>query len=409
MLSDWQKKLTPWFEAHETEMFAVLERLVNMETFSHDGKDVDVMGDVILSLLRDAGFEASRLPKAPIPEDEPWMEDLGHVMVARTHPPEAGSGVALMAHMDTVFQPGAARERPFRMDKSADRATGPGVLDMKGGLVMNMFVARAIKELGLMKDVPMTLTFSPDEELGSPTTVYHLGRELKNAHAVMCTEPGYIGGGVSVERRGSGHMMLEIVGKSAHAGRNYADGRSAIIEMAHKVLAFDKHVNLERGMTVNTGLIKGGSSANSVAPWATARIHLTYATVEDGQHLVESIRADTAQTWVEGTHSHVSGGLRLYPLTTTPKVMALYNLIVKSGETIGYPVRLERSTGAAESGYCCSALDLPTVCSMGPEGTGLHTETEYIIPSTMLPRAMILALTCLQAGRYFLPSGEIKK
>ena len=409
MLSEWRKKLVPWFEAHEAEILKLLELFVNMDTFSHDGKQVDEMGDIIIQWMRDAGFTVQRLPKAPIPEDEPWMEQLGHVVIARTHAPEAGPGVVLMAHMDTVFPAGTARKRPFCMDKAGDRATGPGILDMKGGLVMNMFVARAIKELNLMGDVPMTLTFSPDEELGSPTTTYHLGRELKGAHAVMCTEPGYIGGGVSVERKGSGHMLLEITGKSAHAGRNYAEGHSAILELAHKILAYDKHVDLDRELTVNTGLINGGTSANSVAPCASARIHLTFRALEDGKALVDSIRSDTEQTWVQGTHSHISGGLRLYPLTMTPKVMALYDLIVKAGEAANYPVTLDRSKGAAESGYCCSVLDLPTVCSMGPEGTGLHTETEYLIPSTILPRAMILALTSLQAGEVFLPFGERKK
>lgn len=409
MMSDWKELLLPWFEAHEAEMFAVLEQLVNMDTFTHDGADVDAMGDVVISLMRNAGFTTSRLPQAPIPDDEPWMKHLGHVLTARTHAPEAGPGVVLMGHMDTVFPAGAAGARPFRLDKTADRATGPGILDMKGGLVMNMFVARALKELGLMNDVPMTLTFSPDEELGSPTTLYHLGRELTQAHAVMCTEPGYIGGGVSVERKGSGHMLLEIAGISAHAGRNYADGRSAILELAHKVLAYDKHLDLERGITVNTGIINGGTSANSVAPWASARIHLTFRTVEDGKKLVDGIRSDTAKTWIEGTHSHISGGLRLYPLTMTPKVMALYDLIAESGKTLGYSICSERSLGAAESGYCCSVLDLPTVCSMGPEGTGLHTDEEYIIPSTVIPRAMVLALSCLQAATRFLPCGEIKR
>ena len=177
---------------------------------------------------------------------------------------------------------------------------------------MNIFVARALKELGLM-DVPMTLTFSPDEELGSPTTSYHLGRELNGAHAVMCTEPGYVGGGVSVERKGSGHMLLEIEGKSAHAGRNYADGHSAILELAHKILAYDRHVDLEKDITVNTGLISGGTSANSVAPFASARIHLTYPTMS-WAGAGAAIREETEKTYVPGTRSHISGGLRLLPL-----------------------------------------------------------------------------------------------
>lgn len=129
------------------------------------------------------------------------MNGLGNVFSARTHSVECGPGVAFIGHMDTVFPAGTAGARPFRLDRTADRATGPGVTDMKAGIVQNMFVARALKELGLM-DVPMTLTFSPDEELGSPSTTPILGEQLNGAQAVICTEPGYPGGGVTLERKG---------------------------------------------------------------------------------------------------------------------------------------------------------------------------------------------------------------
>ena len=157
-LARWKEALDGWFGEHEAEMYALLEQLVNMDSFSHDGADVDKMGTVIADHMRAAGFAVEVLPQAPIPADEQWMASLGHVVTARTHSREAGPGVAFMGHMDTVFPAGTVAARPFRMDRQADRATGPGVLDMKGGVVMNIFVARALKELGLM-DVPMTLTF----------------------------------------------------------------------------------------------------------------------------------------------------------------------------------------------------------------------------------------------------------
>lgn len=217
-----------------------------------------------------------------------------------------------MGHMDTVFPAGTAARRPFRMDRAADRATGPGIIDMKGGLVQNMFVARALRELGLLR-VPLTLTFSCDEELGSPTSLPVLGPQLNGATAVICTEPGYPDGGVTIQRKGSGHMLLEIVGKAAHAGRCYQDGASAILELAHKILAFDRHVDLPNDTTVNTGIISGGTSANSVAPNAMARIHITFRTLETGLALAQALREEAAKTYVPGTRSHLSGGVRLPP------------------------------------------------------------------------------------------------
>ncbi len=399
-LSLWKEKIDGWFEGRLPEMLSLLESLVDMDTFSHDGDDVNRAGEFACGWLAGHGFQTQKMEKPPLPEDEQWQASLGNVFRAGTHDPGMGPGVAFIGHMDTVFPAGTAAARPFRCDAAADRATGPGVLDMKSGLVVNMFVARALNELGLMP-VPMTLTFSCDEELGSPSSIPVLGKVLTGAHAVLCTEPGYPGGGVTVERKGSGHMFLEIQGKAAHAGRNYADGASAILELAHKILAINSHLDLEHDITVNAGLISGGSSANTVAPWAQARIHLTFRRLEDGQALVRSIREDVAKTWVPGTSSHISGGIRLYPLTRTPKVEALWKLAEKAGNILGFPVSCIRSTGAAESGFCATALGLPALCSLGPEGLGLHSETEYIMPSTIIPRAKLVALTALQAAHAF--------
>ncbi|MDE6735515.1 MAG: M20 family metallopeptidase [Desulfovibrio sp.] len=405
-LTHWKNKLDEWFADKEGEMLGLLETLVNMDSFSHDGADVNRVGEVIAAWMRSIGFEAEVMPKPPLPKDEAWMESLGNVVRAGSHPREAGPGVALIGHMDTVFPAGTAEARPFHLDRASGRVTGPGVLDMKGGLVLNMFVARAFKELGLL-DVPLTLTFSADEELGSPTGTRVLADLLNGAHAVLCPEPGYPGGGVSTERKGSGHMLLDIEGKAAHAGRNYEDGASAIIELAHKILAFEKHVDLERGITVNVGLVKGGISANSVAPNATARIHLTFRTLEDGEKLVEAIRKDVAQVSVPGTRSHVSGGIRLYPLTRTPKVEELWELAQASGKALDFPLECVVSKGAAESGFCASVLDLPTLCNLGPEGIGLHSPDEYVTVSTLVPRAKVLALTALQAGHAFTASPKV--
>ncbi|MBO4318782.1 MAG: M20/M25/M40 family metallo-hydrolase [Mailhella sp.] len=405
-LSPWKEKIDSWFEGKLPEMLSLLERIVNMDTFSHDGGDVNKAGEAVCLWLSAHGFQTQKMAKPPLPEDEPWMSSLGNVYRAGTHGLDAAPGVAFIGHLDTVFPAGTAARRPFRVDGAADKATGPGILDMKAGLVVNMFAALALKELGLMP-IPMTLTFSCDEELGSPSSTPVLGRILNGAHAVLCTEPGYPGGGVTVERKGSGHMLLEITGKASHAGRNYADGASAILELAHKVLAINSHLDLDNEITVNTGLISGGSSANTVAPWANARIHLTFRRIEDGQKLVNAIRKDVEKTWIPGTSSRISGGIRLYPLTRTAKVDALWKLAENAGKALGTPVCCIRSSGAAESGFCATALKLPALCSLGPEGLGLHSESEFITPSTVLPRAKLVALTALQAAHAFDASPKV--
>lgn len=270
-------KLNAYFDGCQPEIMGMIERLVNMDSFSEDGEDVNKVGETVSGWMREAGFHTEKIAKPAIDPDESWMEKLGNVFSARTHEREAGPGIVFLGHMDTVFPAGTAAARPFRVE--GGRAYGPGVADMKAGVVANMFAARALKDLGLI-DVPMTLMFSPDEELGAPTATRVYRERISGARAVICAEPGFPDGGVTTERRGSGHFHMRISGISAHVGRCYEDGASAILELAHKIVALDAFVDAQAQTIVNTGLISGGNSANAVAPWADARIHITFNTVD---------------------------------------------------------------------------------------------------------------------------------
>ena len=183
-LEKWKTQLAEYFAKRESEIFAMIEKLVTMESYTYDGEDVNKVGDYITGWLKEAGFMVRKVEKAPVPEDEKWMEQMGNVYVAHSHDVSAGPGVAFIGHMDTVYPKGTVKSWPFKIE--GDRATGPGVCDMKAGLVANMFAARAIKELGLM-DTPMTLVFSCDEELGSPTSTPHFKKLLGGAQAVLCS------------------------------------------------------------------------------------------------------------------------------------------------------------------------------------------------------------------------------
>ena len=398
-LMEWKRALDAQLENQGHEMLILLEQLVNIDSPTADAAGVNRVGETLTGWLAQEGFATSRLPKPAIPEDEPWQADLGDVFMARSHAHSVGPGIAFIGHMDTVFPVGTARSRPFRLDRAADRATGPGVADMKAGLVANLFAARALKRLGA--PFPMTLMFSPDEELGSPTASKALAAQLPGALAVICAEPGGVGEVVTVSRKGSGHMHLKITGKAAHAGRCYADGASAVLELAHKTLAINGFLDLSRSLTVNTGLVSGGTSANSVAPWAESRIHLTYRTLEDGKRVVAGIRDTVSRPTVPGTTAAISGGLRLYPLERTPQGDKLFGLVREAGGLLGMRITGQHYESAAESGFCSSQLGIPTICCMGPEGDNIHSVDEFMIPSTLLPRCKLIALAAIQAAKAF--------
>lgn len=395
-LTEWKRALDTLLDHQENEMLALLEELVGIDSPTADGTGVNRVGKLLTEWLSQEGFAVFRLPKPPIPEDEPWQDSLGNVFMARTHDASYGPGIGFIGHMDTVFPSGTASSRPFRLDRAADRVTGPGVADMKAGLVANLFAARALKQMGCA--FPMTLMFSPDEELGSPTASRVLEEQLPGALAVICAEPGGVGQVVTLSRKGSGHMHLKIQGKAAHAGRCYSEGASAILELAHKILDIDAFLDLSRGLTVNTGLINGGTSANSVAPWAEARIHLTYRSLEDGKRVVAKIKEAVSYSAVPGTTATISGGLRLYPLERTPQGDRLFQLVQEAGQTLGMNIRGQHYESAAESGFCSSHLGIPTICCMGPEGDNIHSVDEFMIPSTLVPRCKLIALTALRAA-----------
>ena len=398
-LTLWKDKLDAYLDPQEGDMLRLLERIVNMDSFTTDAQEVDQLGTVLTDWLREAGFQTFMMPKTEAPADEPWQADLGHVFMAKTHGREAEPGIVFLGHMDTVFPKGTAQARPFKIE--GDRATGPGVADMKAGVVANMFAARALKDLGLI-DVPMTLMFSPDEELGAPTATRVYRERISGARAVICAEPGFPDGGVTTERRGSGHFHMRISGISAHAGRCYEDGASAILELAHKIVALDAFVDAQAQTIVNTGLISGGNSANAVAPWADARIHITFNTVDAAERLVENVRAVAARTFVPRTTTRISGGIRLHPLEYTADVETLFGMAERACAAMGgYTIRRNRALGASEAGFTASVLGIPSICSMGPEGAELHSPSEYLSVDTVLPRCKMIALTAIQAARAF--------
>ena len=228
------------------------------------------------------------------------------------------------------------------------------------------------------------------------------GRFAPGARAAINSEPGGPGGLVTVSRKGSGHMFLKVQGKASHAGRCYADGASAILEIAHKTLAIDTFLDLDRGLTVNTGLISGGVSANSVAPWAESRIHLTYRTLEDGQKVVACIRDAVSRTVIPGTSASISGGLRLYPFERCEAGDKLFGLVKDAGELLGMSIKGQHYDSASEAGFS-SSLGVPTICNMGPEGEHIHSLNEYLVPSSIVKRCKLIALTALQASRVFQP------
>ncbi len=369
-----------WLDGQEGAMLALLEELVNLDSGSYDKAGVDAVGARIADFLAGHGIPVTTVP----------VEGFGDALRAQV----AGSGggnrpVVLMGHRDTVFPKGETAHRPFRIAEG--RAYGPGVADMKAGLVMNAFVLAAYHRAG-GAPLPLTGLFTSDEEIGSPACRPIIEETARGARAVLNAEPGRPTGNVVTGRKGGVFMHLEVLGKAAHSGGNYADGRSAILALAHKTVALHAITDLDRGTTVNVGLVSGGQSVNTVAPRATCEIDLRYVTAPDREAAMDRIAAIVADATVPGTTAHLAVRGAFLPLVQDAASRALFETYARVSAGQGHPVAGEFAGGCADSGFTAS-VGCPTLCAVGPVGGKAHSPEEYLEVASLVPRARAMAQT----------------
>jgi glutamate carboxypeptidase len=354
--------LLQWLAGQESAMVDLLARIVNVDSGSGHEEGVRQVAALLRARLDSAGIAVQTLPQPG------W----GDCLLARLPGgnPAAQGHLQLMGHMDTVFPLGTAAERPWRVE--GGKAFGPGVADMKSGLVMNVFVAEALARFGGNAS-PVHLFFSCDEEVGSPACRAVIREVSQGARAVLNAEPGRISGNVVNERKGSYRIDFEVQGVAAHAGINPAQGASAIDALARKIVALHALTDSQPGVTLNVGFVQGGMASNVVAPLARIR-----AIVEE-ESLPRTSGRIVAQT---GT----------LPMAKTPD--ALLQAYQRSAAQVGFAVEGEFTGGAADSGIT-SSMGIPSLCALGPVGGYAHSEREFCDLSTFVPRAQALALTLL--------------
>ena len=369
-----------WLDEQEGAMLSLLEDLVNFDSGSYDKPGVDAVGARIAAFLAGEGIPVTTIPVA----------GYGDALKAEV----AGSGggnrpVVLMGHRDTVFPKGEVARRPFHVAEG--RAYGPGVADMKAGLVMNAFVLAAYHRAG-GAPVPLVGLFTSDEEIGSPACRPIIEDTARGARAVLNSEPGRPTGNVVTGRKGGVFMQLEVLGKAAHSGGNYAEGRSAILELAHKTVAFHAITDLARGITVNVGLMAGGQSVNTVAPRATCEIDLRYVTPPDRAGAMDRIAAIVAASTVPDTTAQLTLKGEFLPLVQDAASRVLFETYAKVSAGLGRPVEGEFAGGCADSGFTAS-VGCPTLCAVGPVGGKAHSAEEYLEVGSLVPRARAMAET----------------
>lgn len=368
-----------WLASQREGMQALLQQIVDIDSGSRHEAGVTAVAQVLAAHLQAAGVTALLEP----------VPGYGVLLRADVPGPQEGAPIVLMGHMDTVYPVGEAARRPFRID--GDRAFGPGVADMKSGLVLNVFVAEALARFGGHR-APVKLFFSCDEEIGSPATREFIMAAACGVRAVLNAEPGRVSGNVVTSRKGSMAVEFEVQGVAAHAGINHAAGASAVEALARKIVALHSLTDPAMGTTTNVGVVQGGVVPNMVAPHARAELDVRYVAGTDPDALLERICAIIEEEHVPRTQGRITDARRTLPMAPTPdELLQTYR---RAAQSVGFDVQGEFTGGAADSGLT-SFVGAPTLCATGPVGGHAHTEREYCELATFVPRVQAVALTVL--------------
>lgn len=374
--------ITGWLAAQQDAMVALLRELVNIDSGSYDKAGSDAVGDAIRRFLDGHGIATRIIPQ----------QRFGDTLRAEVSGGDAARGnILLMGHRDTVFPKGTAAERPFAIRDGF--AYGPGVSDMKSGLVLNSFILAAFARFGGAPG-PLVALYTADEEIGSPEGKPVIEAEARHARIVLNSEPARASGNVVTGRRGGVFSAMRITGKAAHSGARINEGISALEELAHKIIAIHALRDDATGLSFNVGLARGGQSVNSVAPWAECEIDMRYRTLAQRDDGMAALRAIVDRSFVPGTSAALEIKGEFLAMIADDRSQALFRLHQQSALASGYAIDGEYTLGCADSGFT-AALGVPTLCATGPQGYGGHSPEERLRLDSLVPRAQAMARTIL--------------
>jgi glutamate carboxypeptidase len=365
--------LLEYCEQHLDDSVRTIETLVRLESPSTDKAAVDRCGAELARMLRAVGADVEILPQP----------ERGDHIRARI----AGSGrpVMILGHFDTVWPVGTLDRMPLRRD--ADRLHGPGTFDMKAGIAIALTAVSALRAVGGAHP-PITMLWTTDEEIGSGSSRATIEAEARVSAAVLVLEPALPGGALKTARKGCGEFELTVHGIAAHAGVDPGKGASAIHELAAQIAAIERIQDLPRGISVNVGLVSGGSRPNVVAEEARAVIDVRAPTRE---------AADTVEAAFKGLHPvrpgtrlTLKGGFERPPMERTAAVVRLFSLASDVASSLGRQLQ-EGATGGGSDGNFTAALGVPTLDGLGPIGDGAHAAHEHVDVTALPWRAALVA------------------
>ncbi|GAE35051.1 M20 family metallopeptidase [Halalkalibacter akibai] len=361
----------------EGKMLKLLEKLVNIDSGSYCKTGVDKIGEILSAYYVELGYDIQKCEQDAVGD---------HLII--THPKGKQASILIIAHMDTVFEKGTAAIRPFTMKEG--RAYGPGVIDMKASLVTVLYALRYLKEIGSNAYQNVHLILNSDEEIGSVSSRKLIEEAAKGKSYALIMEPARRDGSVVTERRGSGRFTIEVHGKAAHSGIEPEKGRSAIEELAHKIVKLHDLNDHEHGISVNVGMIEGGNAVNTVSDTAIGHVDVRVSTAEQAEEVEHQIEEVCSSSDVKGTEIELTGDMRRPPMLKDKKIEALFHIVRDVGADLGIDVRDTKTGGGSDASFT-AAMGIPTIDGLGPIGGNAHSDKEYLEIASLTERTLLLA------------------
>ena len=371
----------PSFLDDQVDSDAILGNIRNIVEIESPSRHAAGVNRVLETIAR--SFEGTGAAS----ERELTADSFGDILLVRCDPTRNEPGILVLSHMDTVHPVGTlASKLTYR--REGDRVYGPGIYDMKGGLMLAVEAFRRIAQARRRTKLPITFLFTPDEELSSPVSRRVIEREARGQRYVLVTEPARDGGKVVTERKGIGVFVIRTRGRPAHAGGDPDKGRNAIVAMAEIVLAINVLNDPRRGITTNVGLIAGGTARNTVAEECMIEVDLRFCDPANASEMEAKLKAlKSSRPDIETT---VTGKITRPPFVRGRGVDLVFDKAATIAKEIGFNLKRAPRVGGGSDGNFTVAMGIPTLDGLGVDGDGAHTNHEYMLFSSIEPRTRLL-------------------
>ncbi|MCX8278158.1 MAG: M20 family metallopeptidase [Dehalococcoidia bacterium] len=369
--------MTDWLflaKSKESDLFELIEKLVLIETPTSDKPANDHISSIAADLLRSLGGDVKVHPQ----------EDFGDHITADWPASAGGSDqhALIVGHLDTVWPLGTLERMGYYEEYG--RMYGPGVLDMKAGIATTIIGLQTLKEQGLWPDRPIKILFNTDEEVGSPSSRPLVEESAKGAEYALIMEPGQAGAGaLKTQRKGLGEFKIYIAGKASHAGAFPERGASAIHQLALTVIELQGLNDWPNGITINSGIVSGGSARNTIPAYAEITVDVRVQTLDQSELLEAKLRA--LKPSIEGTTLKIEGNFHRPPMVRTPELAELAGKLIRWSNEFGFELT-EESTGGGSDANLTAAMGVPSADGLGSKGLNPHAEGENIQISEQVNR-----------------------